>query len=127
MALNTRRVLASLVLLRVLNAALVWTFFQPDEYFQSLEPAWAAAFGADSGAYTTWVRPHLTPLTSPPRLPSSTPGTSLIDPRRNGNTSSGRRCTRPSSQQSTRPPTASPPFAHFPRRRGRHSYYGRRN
>lgn len=55
-AAKTRNVLASLLLLRLVNAALVWTFFQPDEYFQSLEPAWAAAFGSDSGAYITWVR-----------------------------------------------------------------------
>lgn len=54
-AARTRHVLASLLLLRLVNAALVWTFFQPDEYFQSLEPAWAAAFGPDSGAYITWV------------------------------------------------------------------------
>lgn len=56
-AAKTRNVLVSLLLLRLINAALVWTFFQPDEYFQSLEPAWAAAFGPDSGAYITWVRP----------------------------------------------------------------------
>lgn len=55
------RVLAWLLVLRIVNATLVWTFFQPDEYFQSLEPAWAAAFGPDSGAYITWVRLHLPP------------------------------------------------------------------
>lgn len=65
---STTRVLASLLLLRLLNAALVWTFFQPDEYFQSLEPAWAAAFGPDSGAYTTWVRRLPVPL---PLVPST--------------------------------------------------------
>lgn len=54
------RVLAWLLVLRLVNATLVWTFFQPDEYFQSLEPAWAAAFGPDSGAYITWVRLNLT-------------------------------------------------------------------
>ena len=40
---------------RFINALLVQTFFQPDEYFQSLEPAWQIAFGADSGAWITWV------------------------------------------------------------------------
>jgi hypothetical protein len=33
----------------------VKTFFQPDEYFQSLEPAWQIAFGEDQGAWITWV------------------------------------------------------------------------
>lgn len=45
-----------LLLFRCINAGLVWTFFQPDEYFQSLEPAWQMAFGPDSGAWITWVR-----------------------------------------------------------------------
>lgn len=40
---------------RFINALLVQTFFQPDEYFQSLEPAWQMAFGANSGAWITWV------------------------------------------------------------------------
>ena len=80
MAPSARRVLASLVLLRLLNAALVWTFFQPDEYFQSLEPAWAAAFGADSGAYTTWVClpcPYLLPIPFPSHPPLPSPPTHL--------------------------------------------------
>jgi hypothetical protein len=41
--------------LRLANALLVRTFFQPDEYFQSLEPAWQLAFGEQSGAWITWV------------------------------------------------------------------------
>jgi phosphatidylinositol glycan class B len=41
---------------RLVNAYFVQTFFQPDEYFQSLEPAWDLAFGPDSGAWLTWVR-----------------------------------------------------------------------
>lgn len=41
---------------RTINALAVRTFFQPDEYFQSLEPAWATAFGSESGAWITWVR-----------------------------------------------------------------------
>lgn len=44
-----------LIGLRILNALSVKTFFQPDEYFQSLEPAWEIAFGKDSGAWITWV------------------------------------------------------------------------
>lgn len=40
---------------RIINALCVRTFFQPDEYFQSLEPAWQMAFGSDSGAWITWV------------------------------------------------------------------------
>lgn len=44
-----------LLLFRCLNAALVSTFFQPDEYFQSLEPAWQMAFDPESGAWITWV------------------------------------------------------------------------
>lgn len=50
--------IASLVFLvgfRAVNALAVRTFFQPDEYFQSLEPAWKAAFGGESGAWMTWV------------------------------------------------------------------------
>ncbi|TVY34375.1 GPI mannosyltransferase, partial [Lachnellula occidentalis] len=41
--------------LRVINALCVRTFFQPDEYFQSLEPAWQMAFGSESGAWITWA------------------------------------------------------------------------
>ena len=44
-----------LVVLRFTNALCVRTFFQPDEYFQSLEPAWQMAFGPESGAWLTWV------------------------------------------------------------------------
>jgi hypothetical protein len=44
-----------LIVFRCANALLVWTFFQPDEYFQSLEPAWQIAFGSESGAWITWV------------------------------------------------------------------------
>ena len=42
-------------LLRLVNALTLTTFFQPDEFFQSLEPAWNLAFGPDSGAWLTWV------------------------------------------------------------------------
>jgi hypothetical protein len=40
---------------RIVNAILSRTFFQPDEYFQALEPAWRLAFGPESGAWLTWV------------------------------------------------------------------------
>jgi phosphatidylinositol glycan class B len=50
-----QNVLLFLVAFRVLNALCVRTFFQPDEFFQSLEPAWQVAFGKDSGAWITWV------------------------------------------------------------------------
>lgn len=48
-------ILLSLIAFRILNALCVRTFFQPDEFFQSLEPAWQLAFGKDSGAWITWV------------------------------------------------------------------------
>jgi hypothetical protein len=54
---NQLLVLTFLVVFRLINTSLIRTFFQPDEYFQSLEPAWQKAFGPDSGAYTTWVGP----------------------------------------------------------------------
>ncbi|TGO59229.1 hypothetical protein BELL_1256g00020 [Botrytis elliptica] len=43
-----------LLVFRIFNSFLVKTFFQPDEYFQSLEPAWELAFGEGSGAWITW-------------------------------------------------------------------------
>lgn len=48
-------VLLFLIGSRLLNALIIQTFFQPDEYFQALEPAWDLAFGAGSGAWITWV------------------------------------------------------------------------
>lgn len=54
------KILLFLVAFRLLNAFVVRTFFQPDEFFQSLEPAWQIAFGQgegkDQGAWVTWVR-----------------------------------------------------------------------
>ncbi|EFE31815.1 uncharacterized protein ARB_01414 [Trichophyton benhamiae CBS 112371] len=47
-----------LLALRIANGLLVRTFFQPDEFFQSLEPAWGIAFGRDSGAWITWEWEH---------------------------------------------------------------------
>jgi hypothetical protein len=48
-------VFSALLAFRIINALTIKTFFQPDEYFQALEPAWKIAFGADSGAWITWV------------------------------------------------------------------------
>lgn len=53
-------VFRAILTIRLLNAFLVNTFFQPDEFFQSLEPAWKLAFGPDSGAWITWVLLYLT-------------------------------------------------------------------
>ncbi|PPJ55718.1 hypothetical protein CBER1_08289 [Cercospora berteroae] len=47
-------VFIALLIFRIINSQLVQTFFQPDEYFQALEPAWQIAFGPDSGAWLTW-------------------------------------------------------------------------
>ncbi|KAI2792409.1 GPI mannosyltransferase 3 [Penicillium oxalicum] len=60
-------ILLFLVAFRLLNALAVRTFFQPDEFFQSLEPAWQIAFGKDQGAWLTWewhnqLRSSLHPL-----------------------------------------------------------------
>ena len=55
-AATARDVFLFLLAFRILNALCVRTFFQPDEYFQSLEPAWRTAFGERSGAWITWVR-----------------------------------------------------------------------
>ncbi|KAF2100534.1 hypothetical protein NA57DRAFT_36717 [Rhizodiscina lignyota] len=61
------RVFGVLLAFRIANALAVRTFFQPDEYFQSLEPAWQLAFGRESGAWITWewkseLRSSLHPL-----------------------------------------------------------------
>src|ERR1041384_6617695 len=54
----------SLVAFRIVNALAVQTFFQPDEYFQALEPGWRVAFGSGGsqiaggsvdGPWITWV------------------------------------------------------------------------
>ncbi|PSS03830.1 GPI mannosyltransferase 3 [Coniella lustricola] len=55
LALRTHHVLAGLIFLRLVNVLCTGrTFFQPDEYFQALEPAWNLAFGPHSGAWLTW-------------------------------------------------------------------------
>ncbi|KAK4153673.1 glycosyltransferase [Chaetomidium leptoderma] len=51
-------ILSVLLFFRFINALCVRTFFQPDEYFQALEPAWSIAFGGDSGAWMTWEWQH---------------------------------------------------------------------
>ncbi|MCJ1397091.1 glycosylphosphatidylinositol anchor biosynthesis [Xylographa trunciseda] len=57
-AVTSRDVFLFLLAFRILNALSIKTFFQPDEYFQSLEPAWQIAFGSDSGAWITWEWKH---------------------------------------------------------------------
>ncbi|KAL5362064.1 Alg9-like mannosyltransferase family-domain-containing protein [Aspergillus floccosus] len=47
-----------LLALRLLNALSLSTFFQPDEFFQSLEPAYQIAFGDNQGAWITWEWRH---------------------------------------------------------------------
>ncbi|KAK4650815.1 glycosylphosphatidylinositol anchor biosynthesis [Podospora pseudocomata] len=47
-------ILSVLLAFRFINSLFVKTFFQPDEYFQALEPAWRMAFGEGSGAWMTW-------------------------------------------------------------------------
>ncbi|KAJ4406615.1 glycosylphosphatidylinositol anchor biosynthesis [Neurospora sp. IMI 360204] len=51
-------VLTLLLVFRFINAIVLRTFFQPDEYFQALEPAWNLAFGDQSGAWLTWEWQH---------------------------------------------------------------------
>ncbi|KYK61432.1 mannosyltransferase [Drechmeria coniospora] len=50
--------LRDIITIRLINAWWLATFFQPDEYFQSLEPAWRLAFGPQSGAWMTWEWHH---------------------------------------------------------------------
>ncbi|OQE46796.1 hypothetical protein PENCOP_c001G01755 [Penicillium coprophilum] len=53
-----QNILLFLIAFRLLNTFAVRTFFQPDEYFQSLEPAWEIAFGQGQGAWVTWEWRH---------------------------------------------------------------------
>ncbi|CAM1502969.1 Fc.00g077450.m01.CDS01 [Cosmosporella sp. VM-42] len=55
---NRPRFLRSIFIIRLINAWWIATFFQPDEYFQALEPAWNLAFGDRSGAWLTWEWQH---------------------------------------------------------------------
>ncbi|KAH7143944.1 GPI mannosyltransferase 3 [Dactylonectria macrodidyma] len=52
--INRPSFLRSIFIIRLINAWWIATFFQPDEYFQALEPAWDLAFGSQSGAWLTW-------------------------------------------------------------------------
>ncbi|KAH8686851.1 family 22 glycosyltransferase [Ilyonectria robusta] len=52
--INRPSFLRSIFIIRLINAWWITTFFQPDEYFQALEPAWNLAFGPQSGAWLTW-------------------------------------------------------------------------
>lgn len=62
---NRPNFLRDIIIIRLINAWWIATFFQPDEYFQSLEPAWRLAFGPNSGAWLTWVSfPVTVPLLS---------------------------------------------------------------
>ena len=58
--MTSRDILLFLIAFRILNALSIKTFFQPDEFFQSLEPAWEWTFGADSGAWITWASKQTT-------------------------------------------------------------------
>lgn len=53
---QAREALSVIFAVRFANSLCVRTFFQPDEYFQVLEPAWQMMYGNDSGAWLTWVR-----------------------------------------------------------------------
>ncbi|KAK3301591.1 glycosyltransferase family 22 protein [Chaetomium strumarium] len=57
-AAQVHDVLSLLLAFRFLNALCMRSFFQPDEYFQALEPAWSIAFGSGSGAWLTWEWQH---------------------------------------------------------------------
>ncbi|CAN9294576.1 unnamed protein product [Alternaria alternata] len=51
---STLGIFALLLAFRIVNALTLRTFFQPDEFFQSLEPAWQLAFGPATHAWITW-------------------------------------------------------------------------
>ncbi|GAP89235.1 putative GPI mannosyltransferase 3 [Rosellinia necatrix] len=55
---QAREGLAVIFAVRFANSLCVRTFFQPDEYFQVLEPAWQLLYGNDSGAWLTWEWRH---------------------------------------------------------------------
>lgn len=94
---TTTTVFQWLLAFRALNAFCLSTFFQPDEYFQSLEPAWRMAFGDGAGAWVTWV-------SLLPYVCSRNQGSHCY---RNGHISSAPRCTPPSSPPLTRLLTSS--------------------
>ncbi|KAI1335143.1 glycosyltransferase family 22 protein [Xylariaceae sp. FL0016] len=55
---QARESLAVVFAFRVVNVLCIRTFFQPDEYFQALEPAWQMVYGENSGAWLTWEWRH---------------------------------------------------------------------
>ncbi|KAI3343871.1 Alg9-like mannosyltransferase family-domain-containing protein [Ustulina deusta] len=55
---QAREVLTVIFAVRFANSLCVRTFFQPDEYFQVLEPAWQLLYGENSGAWITWEWRH---------------------------------------------------------------------
>ncbi|KAI1432339.1 glycosyltransferase family 22 protein [Xylaria sp. CBS 124048] len=55
---QAKETLAVIFAVRFTNALCVRTFFQPDEYFQVLEPAWQLIYGNNSGAWLTWEWRH---------------------------------------------------------------------
>ncbi|KAL2822114.1 Alg9-like mannosyltransferase family-domain-containing protein [Aspergillus granulosus] len=55
---SSSNILLFLIAFRLVNALTVRTFFQPDEFFQSLEPAWKIAFGESQGPWITWEWKH---------------------------------------------------------------------
>lgn len=88
-----------MLFVRLANSLCMKTFFQPDEYFQVLEPAWQMAFGPDSGAWITWVSTTLLLLEDDT--------VQVLTSRRNGSTSCARhftrRCLQAPSSSWTRP------------------------
>jgi phosphatidylinositol glycan class B len=54
-SISALHVLLFLFAFRIVNALTLRTLYVPDEYYQSLEPAWHLAFGPQSGAWITWV------------------------------------------------------------------------
>lgn len=73
--MKTRYVLGCLVAFRVLNALLCTTFFQPDEFFQSLEVAHRLVFGY---GWQTWEWRSNTALRSPLHALLFVPGYWLV-------------------------------------------------
>jgi phosphatidylinositol glycan class B len=61
-SLSAKKLVLSLFLFRTINALLVQTFFQPDEYWQSLEIAHRIVFGY---GYETWEWRSSSPVRSP--------------------------------------------------------------
>lgn len=52
---SSQTIFLGLLAFRIVNALTVGTFFQPDEFYQALEPAWEMAFGGGSGGWITWA------------------------------------------------------------------------